>query len=103
MHAGLFTGTKHGNGVYFARDASYSNNYARDCFVETRTMYRAQVLIGRYTKSQRDMKCPPEIPGHDARFNSVVDNLYSPSIYVIFFDDQVYPGHIITYTETESR
>ena len=92
------SGTVHGNGVYFARDASYSNSYANN-EGDHKTMYLAQVLVGRYAKSQGHFRAPPPLENGDGLYNSVVDNLRNPSIFVIFFDDQVYPGHLITYDE----
>ena len=86
----------HGKGVYFAKDASYSHNYT-DSSAQIRSMYRAKVLVGRCTQSRSDMKCPPEIPDTNERYNTVVDTPSSPSIYVTFFDDQVYEPYFVDF------
>ena len=86
--------------MYFARDASYSDSdrYASPDANGFKYMFHAQVLVGRYAKSQEDMKSPPKLEnGEDGLYNSVVDSVNNPSIFVIFYDDQVYPGHLITY------
>jgi len=50
------TGTALGKGVYFARDASYSADYANKCNagVGNRCMYLARVLVGQYCHGVND-------------------------------------------------
>ena len=42
-------GTVYGQGTYFARDASYSDNYSRQDSMGYRYMFIAQVLVGQFT------------------------------------------------------
>ena len=62
-------------------------------------MYMAKVLVGDYTEGAKGMKAPPlkndsNNPG--LRYDSVVDHLNNPSMYVIFQDNQYYPEYLLT-------
>ena len=57
--AGTATGALYGDGTYFARDASYSNNYASRLPSGQRQMLVVDVVVGRSTPGQQGMKmCP---------------------------------------------
>ena len=64
-------------------------------------MYVARVLVGQYTNGAQGMKAPPSRndptnPG--VLYDSLVDNVHNPSIFVIFIDHQCYPEYVITFT-----
>ena len=84
-------GTLYGNGSYFARDASYSDRYSQEDSSGRKQMFLSLVLVGAYTKGEQNLSRPP------ACYNSCVDNLENPGIYVIFHDDQSYPEYLIKY------
>ena len=90
----------YGEGVYFARDASYSMRYAnRQHSGSLPKMYVAKVVVGDYTKGKKGMKTPPtkadpNNPG--LCYDSVVDQCSDPKIYVIFQDSQCYPEYLLT-------
>jgi len=92
------SGTKYGQGTYFARDASYSCHYARIGDAGGRYMYLARVLVGQYYVGNSTMIVPP--PKTPLRpeilYESVVDNPIDPSIFVVFYDNQCYPEYLIT-------
>lgn len=90
-------GTMYGEGVYFAQKASYSSQYTGAS--SARFMFRAQVLVGQFTQGLSHMKRPPNIDSrrHGALYDSVVDNVTSPSIFVVFENSQAYPTHLIEY------
>ncbi|KAL9972371.1 hypothetical protein ACROYT_G018656 [Oculina patagonica] len=92
--------TVYGNGVYFARDASYStqSTYSPRDGAGNRYMYLARVLAGEYTTGRQGMITPPP-KGSDATdaYDTVVDNPGSPSIFVVFYDNQCYPDYLITF------
>ena len=81
-----FSGTKFGQGVYFARDAKYSVGYAGSGS-GTHYMYLARVLVGQYCAGNSDMVMPP--PKDPSRpevlYDSVVDQISNPSIFVVFY------------------
>jgi hypothetical protein len=56
-----------------------------------RFLFVCKVLVGRYTRGDASMKtCPP---GYD----SLVDNISSPEIFVTHHDAQVLPEYLIAY------
>lgn len=93
--------TAHGVGVYFAVNASYSANprYTPPDASGHRRMYVARVLTGRYTLGDPTMRFTPRRSPTDSadRYDSLVDNLQRPSMFVIFHDDQAYPEYLITF------
>ena len=95
----FFSGTAYGRGVYFARDAQYSVGYAGGGGYGGRHMYLAKVLVGQYCVGNPSMKVPP--PKNPSKpeilYDSVVNNQSSPSIFVVFFDNQCYPEYLITF------
>ena len=85
-------------GSYFARDAKYSHSYTSGS--GTRTMFVCRVLVGCYTKGNSGYLRPPPKAGEDAVFyDSCVDDVRDPSIFVVFEKHQVYPEYILKYDE----
>ncbi|XP_067892151.1 protein mono-ADP-ribosyltransferase PARP12-like [Heterodontus francisci] len=90
-------GTTYGKGSYFARDASYSHNYCRRGQTKM-TMFVARVLVGQFAKGSSSYLRPPLKDGTRTSFyDSCVDNISNPSIFVIFEKHQIYPEYIIEY------
>lgn len=104
-------------GSYFARDAKYSSKFchttgkhnttlqrhglAPPIFASEppyKTMFLARVLVGEYTVGH-PMYCRP--PSKDASFtnfyDSCVDDMANPKIYVIFDSNQIYPEYLIEF------
>ena len=96
----FLTATAYGRGVYFARDASYSHGYTAPDANSQRHMYYAQVLTGEYTVGNSLMLVPPaKNPQVDANviFDSTVNNVSTPTIFVVYQDTQCYPAYLISY------
>lgn len=93
-----FSATLYGHGTYFAVNANYSaqNTYAVPAADGTQLMFVARVLTGYYAQGQANMKTPPvrEAP---VLYDSVVDNVQNPSMFVVFHDCQAYPDYLITF------
>ncbi|XP_041112980.1 protein mono-ADP-ribosyltransferase PARP12-like [Polyodon spathula] len=91
-------GTAYGKGSYFARDASYSHKYAKTKDGQ-HIMFAAKVLVGEFTQGNSSFRRPPS---KDARstglYDSCVDNMDNPSIFVIFEKHQIYPEYVIEYS-----
>ena len=89
----------YGQGCYFARDASYSNQYASADPQGVKRMYVVRVLTGEYTIGEYHMLVPPPKDPNDPAvlFDSAVDNMGNPGIYVVFYDGDAYPEYLITY------
>ena len=63
-------------------------------------MYLAGVLTGEYTLGKQNMIIPPaKDPTKDPNlvFESVVENISNPSIFVVFTDAQAYPEYLIIF------
>ncbi|XP_067891260.1 protein mono-ADP-ribosyltransferase PARP14-like [Heterodontus francisci] len=90
-----------GNGTYFAVNANYSaqETYSRTDSNGWKYMYRARVLTGLYCRGVGGMVTPP--PKNSANptdlYDSVVDNVQAPSMFIIFNDIQAYPEYLITF------
>ncbi|XP_054242664.1 zinc finger CCCH-type antiviral protein 1 [Indicator indicator] len=88
-------GTVYGKGSYFARDASYSDNYCReDQYIKT--MFLARVLVGEFTTGSSSYVRPP-LKDNQNFYDSCVNNSSNPSIFVIFEKQQIYPEYLIEY------
>ena len=97
--AGTSTGAIWGNGTYFARDAKYSDDYARSFGGSgQKQMLLVDVLVGRFAQGKEGMKVCPLLPGAEfARYNSLVNRPTDPSIFVVQHSNQAYPAYLITY------
>lgn len=91
--------TAYGDGVYFARDASYSaqDTYSvRDSNGDKR-MYLCKVLTGEYTIGDYGMRTPPLKSKPHIVYDCVVNDTSNPVMYIIFHDAQAYPEYMITF------
>ncbi|XP_066235829.1 protein mono-ADP-ribosyltransferase PARP10 [Saccopteryx leptura] len=93
-------GTLYGQGVYFAKRASLSvqDRYSPPNAHGHKVVFVARVLTGDYGQGRRELRAPPlRAPGHALlRYDSAVDCLRQPNIFVIFHDTQALPTHLIT-------
>ncbi|XP_020346581.1 protein mono-ADP-ribosyltransferase PARP12 [Oncorhynchus kisutch] len=94
-------GTAYGKGSYFARDAKYSNSYTGQS--NMRSMFVCRVLVGDYTEGHSHYLRPPSKDGGDTIFyDSCVDDVSNPSIFVVFEKHQVYPEYLIHYGDDDA-
>ncbi|XP_069484829.1 protein mono-ADP-ribosyltransferase PARP12-like [Ambystoma mexicanum] len=87
-------GTAYGKGSYFARDAAYSHSYSKLTSSETRIMFVARVLVGNFVRGKGEFLRPP-----GKIYNSCVDSVSDPSIFVVFEKHQIYPEYLVKYTD----
>ncbi|KAM5171919.1 protein mono-ADP-ribosyltransferase PARP12-like [Mantella aurantiaca] len=92
----------YGQGNYFAKDAAYAHGYSPANRTGTRTMFVARVLVGDFIKGDPTMRRPPQKYKSAESYNSCVNNVTSPSIFVVFEKSQVYPEYILEYKKKES-
>ncbi|XP_066540859.1 protein mono-ADP-ribosyltransferase PARP12-like [Hoplias malabaricus] len=97
LHATLY-----GKGSYFARDASYSDNYINSSN-NFKKMFVARVLVGHYTCGHQTFVRPPAKTPGKGFYDSCVDSKNNPSIFVVFEKYQIYPEFIIEYGPEVSR
>ncbi|KAF7215051.1 poly(ADP-ribose) polymerase family member 14-related sequence 1 isoform X3 [Nothobranchius furzeri] len=99
-YAGL-NATCYGKGSYFAVTASYSSQdtYSRPNGKGEKFMYLCRVLTGDATLGQQNLIAPPSKQATSSNlYDSVVDQMPNPSMYVVFHDIQAYPEYLITFT-----
>ncbi|KAG9328899.1 hypothetical protein JZ751_009442, partial [Albula glossodonta] len=84
---------------YFARDAAYSDRYSKSSDRGTKSMFVVQVLVGDYTKGDRSYLRPPPKESEQGFYDSCVDSVTNPAIFVIFEKHQIYPEYIIEYSD----
>ncbi|XP_078603220.1 protein mono-ADP-ribosyltransferase PARP14-like [Branchiostoma floridae x Branchiostoma japonicum] len=93
--------TVYGKGMYFARNASYSAQakYSPPDSQGNKYVYQARVIVGEYTTGKRNIvEPPPKNPSNAAvRYDSVVDNVDDPRIFVVFRDNEAYPEYLIVF------
>eukprot|EP00058_Branchiostoma_floridae_P022870 XP_002608360.1 hypothetical protein BRAFLDRAFT_91319 [Branchiostoma floridae] len=93
-------GTAYGKGTYFAVNASYSahDRYSSPDAQGRKKMYLAKVLTGEYTSGRRHMFVPPRRQDSSGlSYDSTVDDIKTPTTYVVFHDAQAYPQYLITF------
>ncbi|XP_017293710.2 protein mono-ADP-ribosyltransferase PARP15 [Kryptolebias marmoratus] len=93
--------TSYGSGTYFAVNANYSaaTAFSKPAADGSQLMFVARVLTGVYTQGQHGMKVPPPRDSqrpHDL-YDSVVNRVDNPNMYIVFHDDQAYPDYLITF------
>lgn len=85
-------------GSYFARDAAYSHHYCTSEDKHSYTMFLARVLVGEFIRGSPSFLRPPTKDNQDVFYDSCVNSVSDPSIFVVFEKHQVYPEYIIKYT-----
>ena len=94
----------HGKGSYSALNSSYSDNYAKEDSRGSKFVFVAKVLVGSYTTGQSSYRRPPsKEPSNPASdlYDSCVNDMSCPTIFVIFDTDQFYPEYIIKYSTSQ--
>ncbi|CAF2013767.1 unnamed protein product [Rotaria magnacalcarata] len=81
-------GCVYGRGVYFSRDASYSDKYAKVNEKNEKRMLYSRVLLGRSMIGNSTMYEPED--GYDTTTNGT-------HIFVCYYDSQCYPEYLLTY------
>jgi len=95
----------YGRGAYFARDAQFADKYSASGKSSKRHhcnswMFLVRVLVGRTAVGKRDYVRPPPInpaQPHGDLYDSCVNSLDRPAIFVVFDMDQCYPEYVIAY------
>ncbi|XP_077970150.1 protein mono-ADP-ribosyltransferase PARP14-like [Styela clava] len=97
-HAGK-NATMYGRGVYFATTANYSHGYAAPNQSGNRRMFLVDVITGDYCQGNQNIVALPQRRSNlkNDLYDSVVDNVMNPTIFVVFKDASAYPTYRITY------
>ena len=88
-----------GKGIYFARDASYSHGFAGRDTKGRKQMLMCLVVTGVSCLGYKDMPFVSPFVDRDKRhvYNSAVDDLSNPEIFVVPEGRQAMPAYIIHY------
>lgn len=89
--SGRKNGHRYGRGTYFANRASYASQFAEKDANGYKRIIITRVLVGSCCLGSAVMQ-----KTHNG-FDSSVDSLRSPSIYVTFDKFQTYPEYVVTY------
>ena len=95
--------TAFGHGVYFACQASFSDRYCGEKPGSNRFMFVASVLVGSYTTGDPSMHSAPPTAPYDDPFDSCVDDVQRPSVFVVFNKDQYYLAYLIEYSNNVTK
>ena len=92
----------YGKGVYLAVNADYSSKeqYSQADENGHKYVYSCLALPGEYTKGDKGMIVPPaKNPKQNKAilFDSLVNDVKDPHIFVMVKDNQVYPKYLITF------
>eukprot|EP01083_Nonionella_stella_P070158 187568_1 len=92
----------YGEGTYFARDAIYSVSYAEQSRWDNRCrMFLCKVLCGESVRGSNGITLQewPKKHGDELIYDSLVDDIQDPTIFVIHDDIRAYPMYIVHFTK----
>ncbi|CAL4181223.1 unnamed protein product, partial [Meganyctiphanes norvegica] len=95
---GTKTGQLYGRGTYFSNSTAYSHSYCDTDSNGHRFMMVAKVLVGYTTKGDASMTRPPLNPSTGMLYDTTVDNVSKPKIFVKYDNQEYYPEYVIEYT-----
>ncbi|XP_041114046.1 protein mono-ADP-ribosyltransferase PARP11-like isoform X1 [Polyodon spathula] len=111
-------GTVFGKGAYFARDAVYAAKFCKtsenhglilkkhdvapnvfQAQPHFKSLFLVRVLVGSYTLGKSHYCRPPSKDMSYVNFyDSCVDDINNPKIFVVFDNNQIYPEYLIEFT-----
>ncbi|XP_065129429.1 protein mono-ADP-ribosyltransferase PARP12-like [Paramisgurnus dabryanus] len=89
--------TVYGKGIYFSKDAQSCHMKTDECGASL--MFVCRVLLGHYTRGDSRYHRPPSKKTAGDQYDSCVDNLREPSVFVLFEKSQIYPEFLVTYEQ----
>ena len=92
--------TAFGKGVYFARDSSYSSSttYSRPNAQRVQHMFCCYVMVGEYCQGHSNALAPAARSGNQL-FDSTVNNMTDPIMFITYHDSQAYPEYLVKFTQ----
>jgi poly [ADP-ribose] polymerase 10/14/15 len=95
----------YGKGVYFARDASYSSHklYSAPDKKGIQRIFLCRVAVGDWCKGTNGQLTPdPKKNNPMELFDTTVDNVSNPSIFVGYHDAQAYPEYLVSFKNSDT-
>ena len=91
-------GSSYGKGVYFAAKPDLAAQYARRDANGLRYIFVCRVAVGDWCQGNSNCLTPDPKPGTPSElYDSTVDNVASPKLFVVYHDAQAYPEYVITF------
>lgn len=86
-----------GRACYFAKNASYSQNYAFNVGGK-KQFFLAEVLLGEVVPlpSQNLIK-PPNKPGSTVEYDSVQGHSNGSDVFMVYANQKCYPRYLVTF------
>ena len=97
-------GTRFGYGSYFAVYASYAAQFANEAEVDARIgrsvryLFLCAVKVGEFCEGREHLRRPPKREDGRGMYDSVVDDVEVPSVFVTFDNAQALPMYLITFS-----
>jgi hypothetical protein len=91
---------RYGKGVYFARDSAYSchRTYSTADENDIQRMFVCLVVVGDWCKGSNEQLAPDPKPHNPFElYETTVDNVTNPSIFVVYHDAQCYPEYLVSF------
>lgn len=87
-----------GKGCYFAVRSGYAANdaYSTPNKNDERFTFRVRVVTGEHCQGKENIKTLPAKPG-GGFYDSVVDSMTDPKMFVVFDDCAAYPEYLIKF------
>lgn len=85
-----------GCGNYFYTTSAYCARLATPNHNGHKYMFRARVLTGEWGQGKKDIKAAP-YKGLSEQYDSVVDNVIAPTIFVVFRTSAAYPEYLVKF------
>jgi len=96
-------GMKLGHGTYFSAAADYSMRFC-DRRRKQRFMFLAKVLVGSWTTGSPDLIEPPHRDEERmVRYDSIVDNVASPTVFCVYRDFQALPLYLVEFSSPNTN
>lgn len=93
---GKSNGKVFGEGVYFTPEPKYAIDYATPDCDGKRYLIISSIIVGFMTVGHKNMEKPPVNPVTNIPYDTSVNNLVSPSIYVKYNKQEYCPEYIVT-------
>ncbi|XP_037787072.1 protein mono-ADP-ribosyltransferase PARP11-like [Penaeus monodon] len=85
----------YGQGTYFSNSAACAHGYSTPDAFGHRFLMVAEVIIGQIAKGDPSMKRPPKNPTTGELYDTTVDNVNSPKVFVKYDKQEYCPFYII--------
>lgn len=89
---------KQGKGTYFSNSSSVARTYCTPDAQGHLFMILAEVIIGYVTLGNKNLNKPPQNNLTNEAYDTTVDSMTAPTIFVKYFKEEYYPEYIIEFT-----